>query len=155
MRGEHHHEFWFAYLVAWYGVLAIGLGGLFFVILQHLVRAGWSIAVRRLAENAMITLPILCLVGRADRAVRHARPLPLDRHRRGRRRLDAVEQGSYLNEGFFKIRIGVYFAVWTLLSVLFYRWSTTGDGDAESAPPATPTAPAASRPRRCSCSPCR
>jgi hypothetical protein len=27
----------------------------------------------------------------------------------------------------------VYFAIWTLLSVLFYRWSTTGDDDAEKA----------------------
>ena len=133
LRGDHHHEFWYAYLVAWYGFLAIGLGGLFFVIIQHLVRAGWSIAVRRLAENVAITLPILCLVG-----------LPIVLfgmhdlyHWTDTAAVDAdfmlSAKKGYLNEGFFKIRIGVYFAIWTLLSVLFYRWSTTGDDDAEKA----------------------
>jgi hypothetical protein len=125
----HEHEFWFAYLVAWYGCLAIGLGGLFFVILQHLVRAGWSIAVRRLAENVAITLPVLCLVG-----------LPVVLfgmhdlyHWTDTAAVDAdvmlSAKKSYLNLEFFYYRIGAYFAIWTLLSVLFYRWSTAGDAD--------------------------
>jgi len=45
------HEFWGAYLVAFMFVTSITLGGLFFVILQHLVRAGWSVTVRRAAEG--------------------------------------------------------------------------------------------------------
>jgi len=133
LRGEHHHEFWFAYLVAWYTFLAIGLGGLFFVIIQHLVRAGWSIAVRRLAENVAITLPVLCLVG-----------LPVVLfgmhdlyHWTDTAAVDAdfmlSNKKGYLNEGFFQIRVGVYFVIWSLLSLLFYRWSTTGDDDAERA----------------------
>ena len=129
LKTGHEHQFWFAYLVAWYGFLAIGLGGLFFVILQHLVRAGWSIAVRRLAENVAITLPVLCLVG-----------LPVvlfgmhDLYHWTDTEAVAADvmlsaKASYLNEGAFRIRIGVYFGVWTLLSVLFYSWSTSGDGD--------------------------
>ena len=50
--------------------LSISLGALFFVIMQFLVRAGWSVAVRRPAEilaanlplMAVMFLPILCLV---------------------------------------------------------------------------------------------
>ena len=30
--------------------LSVALGGLFFVLLQHLTRAGWSVVVRRIAE---------------------------------------------------------------------------------------------------------
>ena len=32
-----------------------------FTVIQHLVRANWSIVVRRLAENAMFTLPFIAL----------------------------------------------------------------------------------------------
>ncbi len=130
MKTGHEHQFWFSYLTAFYTFLAIGLGGLFFTIVQHLVRAGWSIAVRRLAENAMITLPLLCLVGLpivlfgmhdlyhwTDTEAVAADPM-------------LAAKASYLNEGFFKIRIGVYFAVWTILAAIFYGWSTSGDGDA-------------------------
>ena len=129
MKAGHEQAFWYAYLTAYYGVLAISLGGLFFVILQHLVRAGWSIAVRRLAENAMITLPFMCLLG-----------LPIvfggmhDLYHWTDTEAVAADvmlsaKASYLNEGFFRIRIGVYFGIWTLLSVLFYTWSTSGDDD--------------------------
>lgn len=39
-----------AYLVAFALVLSISLGALFFVLVQHLTRAGWSVLVRRPAE---------------------------------------------------------------------------------------------------------
>lgn len=39
-----------AYLVAFAFVLSLSLGGLFFVIMQHLTRAGWSVLIRRPAE---------------------------------------------------------------------------------------------------------
>ena len=133
LKTGHEHQFWFSYLTAYYTFLAVGLGGLFFVILQHLVRAGWSIAVRRLAENAMITLPLLCLL---------AAPIVLFGmhdlyHWTDTAAVDAdfmlSNKKGYLNEGFFQIRVGVYFVIWSLLSLLFYRWSTTGDDDAERA----------------------
>lgn len=129
LKTGHEQHFWYSYLVAWYGFLAIGLGGLFFVIVQYLVRAGWSIAVRRLAENAMITLPFLCILGLpivlggthdlyhwTHHEVMESDPM-------------LAAKAGYLNEGFFKIRIGVYFAVWTLLSIVFYRASVAGDRD--------------------------
>lgn len=39
-----------AYLVAFAFVLSLSLGSLFFVLLQHLMRAGWGVLVRRPAE---------------------------------------------------------------------------------------------------------
>ena len=56
-----------AYLWAFAFVWAVALGGLFFVGLQHLVRAVWSVVVRRVAEMlassiwlvALLFLPVL------------------------------------------------------------------------------------------------
>ncbi len=42
--------FYHAYLVAFVFYLTITLGSLFFVLLHHLSRAGWSVTLRRLAE---------------------------------------------------------------------------------------------------------
>ena len=42
--------FYHAYLVAFVFYLTITLGSLFFVMLHHLARAGWSVTLRRLAE---------------------------------------------------------------------------------------------------------
>jgi hypothetical protein len=129
VKTGHEQHFWYSYLVAWYGFLAIGLGGLFFVIVQYLVRAGWSIAVRRLAENAMITLPVMCLLG-LPIVLLGAHDLYHWTHPEVMQHDPMLAaKASYLNEGFFKIRIGVYFAVWTLLALIFYRASVQGDRD--------------------------
>ena len=45
-----------AYLTAYLYTLSICLGCLFFVLIQHLVRAGWSVVVRRIAELMMIMI---------------------------------------------------------------------------------------------------
>jgi len=50
-EGDGFRRFYFSWLIGLMFFLAIALGGLFFVILQHLVRAGWSVTVRRIAEN--------------------------------------------------------------------------------------------------------
>ena len=43
-------RFFQGYLVAFSFVLSISLGAMFFVLIQHLMRAGWSVVVRRFAE---------------------------------------------------------------------------------------------------------
>lgn len=58
-EGDGFRRFYFSWLTALVFFLAIALGGLFFVILQHLVRAGWSVTVRRLAENIAASTWIL------------------------------------------------------------------------------------------------
>jgi hypothetical protein len=57
--GDH---FYFSYLVGYMGVLGICLCALFFTMVQHITRAGWSITVRRLAENIAGTLPFMLLL---------------------------------------------------------------------------------------------
>jgi hypothetical protein len=77
-------RFYFAYLVSFVFFLSIALGALTFVLLQHLTRAGWSVAVRRSAEGLAASMPILfalsapilvsVLIGRGD-LYRWAQPL--------------------------------------------------------------------------------
>ncbi len=52
-------RFYFAYLTNFMYFLSLALGGLIFVLLQHLGRAGWSVTVRRTGETMAATLPIL------------------------------------------------------------------------------------------------
>ena len=55
------------YLVSYAFFLSITLGALFFVLLQHCTRAGWSVVVRRVAEAvagnvwvmAVLALPVV------------------------------------------------------------------------------------------------
>src|SRR5690606_2609697 len=58
--GDHH--FYFSYLVGYMGVLGICLCALFFTMLQHITRAGWSVTTRRLAENTMAAMPFMLLL---------------------------------------------------------------------------------------------
>ena len=68
IRGDGFVYFLHSYLVSYCFFLSISLGALFFVLMQHATRAGWSVAVRRLAENSwrrtslcwrLLFLPIL------------------------------------------------------------------------------------------------
>jgi len=62
LAGWGTKPFLFAYLLAFLFFLTLALGGLFFVLLHFLTRAGWSVVVRRLAENVMGTLPLFVLL---------------------------------------------------------------------------------------------
>lgn len=111
-------RFMHSYLVAFMFVLSIGLGALFWVTLQHLVNAQWSVAVRRIGELLAMSLPLLAILSlpvvvpallgnaelfpwadaeylRTSHALEHKRP--------------------YLNLGFFGVRCLVYFGFWSLL----------------------------------------
>ena len=52
---------WAAYLIGFCFLLSISLGGLFFVLVQHLTRAGWSVVVRRVSEALANNLKV-CLI---------------------------------------------------------------------------------------------
>ena len=51
-----------SYLVAYCFALTIALGALFFVMLQHLTRAGWSVNVRRVPEALANTMPAMAVL---------------------------------------------------------------------------------------------
>ncbi len=126
----------FSWLTSFVFFCSIAIGGLFFVLLQYATRAGWSVSVRRIAENAAATLPLFALLfvvlllpfvdgvhnlyhwSHAD-AVEHD---PLLQHKQ-----------PFLNTTFFYARAAIYFVVWTLLAVTYRRRSVSQD---ESGDPA-------------------
>ncbi len=59
-----HDRFAYSYLFAFFAVLTLALGFLFFVLIQHLTGAGWSVTVRRLAEffmSGLVIFPVLAI----------------------------------------------------------------------------------------------
>lgn len=59
---EGPRRFWLAYVHNYAFFLSLSLGALFFVLLQHLTRAGWSVVVRRPAEVVAANLILLAVL---------------------------------------------------------------------------------------------
>src|SRR5688572_30879488 len=54
-------QFFFSYLMAYMFLITITWGSLFFVILQRLVRSGWSSTIRRIPETLMTNIPLMAV----------------------------------------------------------------------------------------------
>jgi hypothetical protein len=107
-------QFFRSWLYAWLFFLGIALGAKGIVMLQHLVLSEWGLLVRRTGEAAMMTLPLLVVLGLPlllglshifpwarpemahDAVVEHRRPL--------------------FNTWAFVIRAAVYFLIWILIA---------------------------------------
>ena len=125
-------QFYFSWLVSFMYFLSIALGGLFFVLVLFLTRAGWGVVVRRIAENAMATLPLFALmfipiwVGRKELFHwTHEDAVAADVILQGK--LTYLNTSSVWPPGFLA-RAVIYFALWTLMSLWFVRQSQRQDG---------------------------
>ncbi len=119
-------QFLHSYLTAFTFWVSLGLGGLFFTMLHHLVNAQWSIVLRRLVENIMYTLPVMFiffipialglggLYKWTDATVVAADHL-------------LSQKSAFLNTGFFLVRTVAYFAIWTFLAFKLYALSIRQD----------------------------
>jgi hypothetical protein len=146
MKGDDPAGFWHSYLTAFMFVLSLGLGGLFFVIVQHVVRAGWSVVVRRVAESVAITLPVIGLFGflivymgahdlyawTHDKVLIETaeglalRPIAEDEM--------LAAKASYLNEGRFQTAYIIYYLIWSGLAFAFWKWSSDMDNASDPLP---------------------
>jgi hypothetical protein len=119
-------QFYFSWLVAYLYFLSIALGGLFLVLVVTVSRAAWSVALRRVVENVMATLPVFALLFVPIWLGRHelyewARPEVVAKN--------PILQGKspFLNEGFWFIRAVFYFTVWSALATYFSTQSQKQD----------------------------
>lgn len=120
-----------SWMVAFLYVLSICLGALFFTMIQHAVRAGWSVTVRRIAESIaanllwlwVLFLPvfILVLIDRGGVLFPWLKPEYMA--------TDAIIQHkmAYLNKGFFLLRAVFFFAVWAGFAWFFWSSSVRQD----------------------------
>ena len=124
------HRFVEGYLAGFEFVLTLCLGALFFVLIQHVTKAGWSVGPRRQAEWIASFLPFMALLfiplaAKAPEIWHHwwhpEHPDEL-----------LLKKAAYLNPTFFYVRAATYFVVWALVSRYFLSKSTEQDksGDA-------------------------
>jgi hypothetical protein len=119
-------QFFQSYLNAFTFWVTVGLGGLFATLVHHLVRATWSVVMRRMYESLMVTLPILiiffipiALWGMQDlyhwtNASEANDPIFLKKE-------------AWLSPKFFCLRAVVYFVIWFILARLLYSASLKQD----------------------------
>jgi hypothetical protein len=123
---QNRKDFFASYLTAFAFFLAIALGSLFFVFVQHLARSAWSVTIRRVSETVAANLPWMLLLfipvmlGANDL-------LPwMNPDMRAHDHLVHQKQ-AYLNPTFLWIRVAIYFAIWTALSLYFLNTSRKQD----------------------------
>lgn len=123
-----------AYLVAFTFCFTISLGCLFFVLIQHLCRAGWSVVIRRIAEIFMIAIPALALLfipillaawspsgvlySWSDAGFGEAHGVPA---------ATWAEKLRYLNSGWFTVRSVIYLVLLSGLAIYYFRLSRLQD----------------------------
>ncbi len=129
-NGMHH--LLETYLVSFAFFLSISLGGLFFVLLEHCTRAGWSVVARRVAEAiaanvwlmAVLAVPVVLgmhhLYHWSDAAASAHDPL-------------LAGKTGFLNPTFFVIRLAVYFLIWGGLAAFLHRTSVAQDRSGDPA----------------------
>ncbi len=128
--GDDLAQFSFSYLVAYAFVLALGLGCLFWVTLQHLVNAHWSVVVRRLGELFAANMPLLALL-----SLPILIPIVMGNHAlyvwTDHAKVEASHllhgKAGYLNVGFFLGRMVFYFVFWSALSRFWLKRSVAQD----------------------------
>jgi hypothetical protein len=116
-------QFHRSYIIAFSYVAAAGIGAFFFVMVQYLSGSAWSVTMRRIMENIMVTLPACAILfipiafGLKDIypwADHVANPF-------------AGTKGKYLSENFFVLRTYIYFALWSIWIFAIYYQSTKQD----------------------------
>jgi hypothetical protein len=130
--GTDAHHFWRAYLIAFLFGLSMCLGGLFFTFIQHLTRAGWSVAVRRPAEALaanlrwiwilFIPFAVLWFMGKANVLWIWADMETLKANNEAEYHIVHAKE-AFLNAPFFWIRAVLYFGIWALLAT-FFLWNS-------------------------------
>jgi hypothetical protein len=117
-------QFFRSYLWAYVFCIGVASGSLAWLMLQYLTGGAWGVVIRRPAEAAARTLPLLAvlfipvLLGIPKLYEWSHHGVKLHPHK-----------AQYLNVPFFVGRTAVYFAGWILLSFLLNKWSAREDRD--------------------------
>ena len=128
--GPFDRQFASSYLVAFLYVLALGLGALWFVTIQHLTNAHWSVVVRRVAEILAANMPVLALLALPviiPIAIGHSEIFEWSDPAKVAQSHNLEHKAGYLNVTFFLVRCVVYFGFWSLLSRHFLKQSMDQD----------------------------
>ncbi len=131
-EGAHHHSklmhFFYSLHLALLVALPLSLGGIFFVAINVLSGAAWSVSVRRLAENYFWYLPVVLALmaiifafGFGD-VFHHWVHAPESD-------LLVKHKEAWLNAPFFIGRNLIWLVVWFAFGFFFWKHSTAQDSD--------------------------
>jgi hypothetical protein len=119
-------QFFHSYLLGYLYWLGLGLGCLGVVMVYHLTGGGWGVAVRRLLEAGIGTLPVMALLFvplafglHHNYEWTHTETVMADPV--------LVKKVAYLNVPFFLVRAAIYFVAWLGLAHFLDRWSAAQD----------------------------
>jgi hypothetical protein len=115
-----------SYLVAFAYFLSLSLGALFFVAIQHVTRASWSVVARRIAEVmganlvvlALLAIPLLVLAPHVFAWAGDGGHAPAEL---------LAKKKPYLNMPFLYVRWAVFFLIWCGYALWFWRKSVEQD----------------------------
>lgn len=113
---------WTGILMASYGLIGIGLGGLFFVALNYVVGATWPVAFRRVPEAFVVAIPL----GAAGLAGVFALQPSLYPWMAEAGHVEGFK-GLWLSPAFFYARAAAYVALWIAFAVAIVRTSRSQD----------------------------
>ncbi len=125
---EDGYNFYGSYLVNFMFWLTIGWGAAFFVAVQHITTAAWSVTVRRIMENIMITLPVMAFlfipvaIG-IPTLYEWAQPGYFDVEHNPNLQFKAL----FFSAPLYVARVVTYFFVWSALAIVLYQNSTAQD----------------------------
>ena len=130
MEGDGFRHFSLSYLTAYCWVLALCLGAMFWVILQNLVNAHWSIVLRRVGELFAANAPLMALLALPVVVPVFMGSSPIyiwSDHAAVEQSHHLHHKAPYLNPTFFLIRFVFYFGFWTLVSRYYLNSSLAQD----------------------------
>lgn len=119
-------QFLFSWLTAFVFFTTLCLGGLFFTILHHLVRASWSTSLRRIAENVAMNFPIMALCAAVLALLGFGEVFHWTHIDPAEDPIFKVKE-PYLNINFFTIRTVFFFAIWMVMAFFFRGQSIKQD----------------------------
>ncbi len=125
-------QFFFSWLVSFLFFLSLGLGALFFVLIQYASQGGWGIVVRRIGETVFATIPVMAvlfvpLLFGLQHLFEWSVPGAADH--------DALLRWKepYLNVPFFLFRAVLFFGSWSFMAWFYYRLSRGQDATGDPA----------------------
>lgn len=128
---SHPAQFYAAWLVAYLFFLSLSIGALYFVLIHYATQAGWSVVLRRVAENLASMMPVFALlfipvVLGLPSLFPWARPEAAADHL-------MAWKAPFLNRSFFLLRAAIYFAAWSGIAIAYARASRAQDASGDVA----------------------
>jgi hypothetical protein len=123
------HRTWLAYLMAYFFVFSVAVGGLILLMIGYAANARWMAVVRRATEAVALPMPLLAVLflalpfGAAWLYPWQTVPPDATRHE-----IEVLaHRSAYMNLTGFTVRGAAYFAILITASYLLRRWSVRRD----------------------------